>query len=131
MKKVVLLFVAPLLFVASQVRAEGAYAVAIPEGGLRDGFAYGLSTNYRTREEAEQGAIAECRKQAIRFDVPESRCKVIETFQKQCLSIAFDRKDRWVGWAIAASREQAAADAIKKCSEGAKNCATSNTDCDR
>jgi hypothetical protein len=116
---------------ALPARGEGAFSVGIPEGGLRDGFAYGLANSYPSREIAEERSLAECRRQAERFGVPPSRCKLVSSYRKQCVSIAFDGKERWAGWAIAATAEQAAADAIKACLEGAKNCVTSNTDCDR
>lgn len=120
-----------LLLLISAAKGEGAFAIAIPEGGLRDGFAYGLSTNYPTREVALERAIAECRRQAERFGVPPSRCELVSSFRKRCVSIAFDRKERWAGWAEAEGAEGAAAAAIKKCLEGASNCVTSNTDCDK
>ena len=119
------------LMLALPVHGEGAFTISIPEGGLRDGFAYGLANNYPTREIAEERSMAECRRQAERFSVPPERCKLVSSYRKQCVSIAFDRKERWAGWAIAATPEQAAADAIKACSENAKNCETSGTDCDK
>ena len=131
MKKSVLVTALFLVASALPVRAEGAFAVAIPEGGFGNGFAYGLATNYATNELARQGAMEECRKQAQRFDIPASRCEVISAFRKQCMSIAFDRTARWVGWAVADTRELAVANAIKKCAEGAPNCQTSGSDCDQ
>ena len=123
--------IALLFLLALPARGEGAFTIAIPEGGLRDGFAYGLANSYPTREIAEERSMAECRRQAERFSVPPDRCKLVSSYRKQCVSIAFDRKERWAGWAIAATPEQSAADAIKACSEGAKNCETSGTDCDK
>lgn len=119
-----------LMMLVLPARGEGAFSIAIPEGGLRDGFAYGLANSYSTREIAEERSLAECRRQAQRFDVPPERCKLVSSYRKQCVSIAFDRTERWAGWAIAATAEQAAADAVKACAEGAKNCVTSGTDCD-
>ena len=119
------------LTLALPVQGEGAFSVSIPEGGLRDGFAYGLANSYPTREIAEERSMAECRRQAQRFGVPPERCKLVSSYRKQCVSIAFDRTERWAGWAIAPTAEQAAADAIKACLEGAKNCVTSGTDCDK
>lgn len=130
MKK--LLLISSLLFVlAAPAHGQGALAIAIPEGGLRDGFAFGWRVTASSAASAEEGALQICREQAQKYDVPPARCKVVSSFRAQCVSVAFDGQDRWAGWAVATGREEAAAAALKKCAEGAKNCKTFDTDCDR
>jgi len=127
------LLLVPFLLVASVMPAssEGALATGIPEGGLRDGFAFGWRVGASDRATAETGAVEICREQARKYGVPPQRCSVVAAFKGRCVSVAFDGGDRWAGWAVGDTRELAVEGALKKCGEGAKNCKTFDTDCDR
>ncbi len=126
-----LLVSALLLLFAVPARAEGALAIGIPEEGLREGFAFGWRLGAQTTSSAETGALEVCRDQAKKHGVAPERCKLVASLRNQCVSVAFDGKERWAGWAVAGSREEAIANALKKCAEGAKNCKTFDADCDR
>lgn len=116
------------LTLSSPASGQGALAVAIPDGGLRDNFAFGRAIGGNN---AEERAMNICREQARVREIPEAKCKVIESFRNACISIALDPVDRWAGWAVADSAQAAAAEALKKCSAGGKNCKTHSTECDR
>lgn len=126
-------FLAAALFMTTaslQAHGEGAFAVAVPEGGFKEGFAYGLATNYRTREIASDEALSECRVQAREYGVPPDRCRVVYSFRKQCVSVAFDRVANYVGWALGNDRSRAVASGLAKCGEGGSKCETAGGDCD-
>jgi hypothetical protein len=111
--------------------AEGAIAIGVPEGGLREGFAFGWRVGATNASTAEEGALEICREQARKFGVPPARCRIESSFRKRCVSVAFDGKERWAGWAVADSRDEAIANALKRCAEGAGGCKTFDTDCDQ
>jgi hypothetical protein len=129
MRKIILASL--LLSLTSPAHGEGALAIGIPESGLRDGFAFGWRVDAKTKSFAEEGALEICRAQAKKYDVPPARCKLISSFSKRCVSVAFDGGERWAGWAVANSHEEAITAALKQCGEGAKNCKTFDTACDR
>jgi hypothetical protein len=133
MTKFVLAFVLLGLFAPSPspARGEAALAIGIPKEGLRDGFAYAWEVRAKNYAEAERKALQGCQDQARNYGVSPSRCKVVETFKGRCVSVAFDSGERWAGWAVAADSKAAVAAALQKCGEGAKNCKTHATDCDR
>jgi len=107
---------------------EGALAVAIPEGGLRDNFAFGRAIGGNNSAER---AMRICIEQAEKRGMPASRCKIVETFRNACIALALDSTDRWAGWAVAESADKAATEALKKCAEGGRNCKTHSSECDR
>lgn len=113
---------------ASPASGEGALAVAIPDGGLRDNFAFGRAVG---GDNSSERAMRICVEQAKARKIPESKCKVVETFRDACISIAFDSVDRWAGWAVAENADRATAEALKKCAEGGSNCKKHSTACDR
>lgn len=119
------------LAVPSPASSEGALAIGIPESGLREGFAFGWRIAAPSAASAETGAIEECRRQAQNFGVPVERCKIVASFRGQCVSVALDGNERWAGWAVGKTREEAIASALKSCGEGARNCKTFDADCDR
>ncbi len=113
---------------ATPASGEGALAVAIPEGGLRDNFAFGRAIG---GDNSSERAMRICIEQATKRDMPASQCKIVESFRDACISIAFDSVDRWAGWAVAENTDKAAAEALMKCAEGGRNCKTHSTECDR
>jgi hypothetical protein len=93
MKK--LLIALPLLACfALPARGEGAIAIAIPDEGLRKGFAYGWHMRAKTAEDARKEALEACRDNAKSNGIPPGKCKVVEVFKGQCVAVAHDRHTR-------------------------------------
>jgi len=119
-----------LLLSIESTCAEGAFAVNVPSGGLRNGFAYGLARNFDTEKSAVESALRECREQALKQGIDESRCRLIEVFKGKCVAVAMDANAKWAGWGIAQTKEAAQGKAIADCRKGAPNCTTAENDCD-
>jgi hypothetical protein len=117
-----------ILASVSPALSQGALVVAIPDGGLRENFAFGRAIGGNNPEER---AMKICREQALAREIPESKCKVVERFKDGCISLALDSQDRSAGWAVADNAEKATAAALQKCAEGGRNCKTHSTACDR
>ncbi len=118
-------------FAFSPAQGEGALAVGVPAGGPKDGYAYGLNVRNVSAAQAEERALDECKRQAERYGVDRTLCRVVASFSKRCVSVAFDVQARSAGWAVADTSQATAADAVKKCAEsGARSCKPHNTDCD-
>jgi len=113
---------------ASPASGEGALAVAIPDGGLRANFAFGRAIGGNNSAER---AMRICIEQAEKRGMPASQCKIVVSFRDACIALALDSVDRWAGWAVAESADQAATEALKKCAEGGRNCKTHSSECDR
>jgi Domain of unknown function (DUF4189) len=99
--------------------AEGALAIALPPQGASKGFSYGLSVNAPDAETAVSRAIEACRATSDAKNNPTLRglCKLIQKFKNQCGTDAMDPKagTPGVGWAVAATRQKAEAEALAKC----------------
>ena len=110
--------------------ADGALVVGVPEGGLRDGFAYGRAIG-GTAAETTGRAFDICRQQAQKQGFDEKRCVLITTFKSDCVAVAMDTNERWAGWAVAANQENAERTALATCAQGAGGCRIHSLDCDR
>ncbi|HJQ58890.1 MAG TPA: DUF4189 domain-containing protein [Vineibacter sp.] len=126
-----------LLLSPQPVVAEGALAVGLPANVAKDGVAIGYVVNRSNRADAESTALEECRKTQAAPPQARALCKVVESFSRQCVSIAMDPKDGTpgVGWAIAPTRSGAEAGAMMKCVETAgldraQHCELQATRCD-
>jgi hypothetical protein len=96
--------------------SEGAFAVGSTGDVSKHGIAYGGAYNYRTRAEAEAGALKACRDfkgapQAVK------QCRIVATFTRECYAQANDPKagTPGTGWAIAQDEETARARAMAAC----------------
>ncbi len=116
---------------STPVAAEGALWVGVPPDGLRNGFAYGYDTGQPTPDAASQSARESCVSQASRFGLDPAICKLVTGFTKQCVAVAMDPVNRWAGWAIAPTLEEAQRQAVAKCGEGAQACRLDNSACDQ
>jgi hypothetical protein len=100
---------------------EGAIAIAAPADVAKDGYSSGISYNYETVSAAEDRALKECRES--RDSSPNTRklCKLVRTFRNQCVAVALDPQagTPGAGWAIAATRDLAARDALRACEDTA------------
>ena len=99
--------------------AFGALAVGEPADVAKDGLAMGWSADLGSQDAASAEALDWCHKINDPPVSEETRalCKVVLTFTHQCFAVAFDKKPKTPGrgWAIAATKEEAAAAALEKC----------------
>jgi len=95
--------------------AEGALAIAQPPDIVKQGYAYGTSWNYPTKEEAINNALERCRR--TKSSARAALCKVVRTFKKECAVVAMDPKDGTpgAGWAVEATLEKATEKALEEC----------------
>ncbi len=95
--------------------AEGAIAVALPRDVAKDGFAYGTGYKFATTAEAQAKALERC--QQTKSELRRKLCKVVNTFNDQCIAVAMDPADGTpgVGWAIEADLKSAERVALEKC----------------
>jgi hypothetical protein len=95
--------------------AEGALAIGQPPNIVKDGYAFGISWNYSTKEEANSNALERCR--ATKSEGSRKLCKVIRSFTHECAAVAMDPKDGTpgAGWAIEATQEKAEENALAEC----------------
>lgn len=100
-------------------RADGAIAVALPPDVVKQGFAYGYSTDYADSDKADAEALKKCRETTIAGI--RSLCTVIQDFKNQCVAVAMDPQagTPGVGWAVAADLHAAEAQALSKCEQTA------------
>ena len=96
--------------------AEGAIAIGASGNFAKDGFAFGGAINKSSTEDAQQQALATCKKYE---GAPKMAaiCKVFFTFSGECYALAFDPKPGTpgVGWAISDDKVKAEDRAQKNC----------------
>jgi hypothetical protein len=124
---------------APDALAFGALAVSEPEDVAKDGLAMGWSADIGSQDAASAEALDWCKKGGEPKPKAETRalCKVVLTFQHQCIAVVLDNKPHTPGrgWALGATKEEAAAAAMTACKEtaGADRaafCEISINDCD-
>jgi hypothetical protein len=103
----------------TMAHADGALAVAQPPNVVKQGFAYGYSTDYVDSDRADAEALNKCRQTSI--EGIRSLCTVIQDFKDQCVAVAMDPQagTPGVGWAVAADLRGAEAEALSKCEQTA------------
>jgi len=124
-------------FSATQTDAHSALAYgthgSVASGGLALGYAY----NYSTKGEAESQALQQCL--SYMDAPPETRaaCKLVSSFDNQCLAVALDPKagTEGFGWAVSDTLAEAKAQAMRECrdTDGPANadaCQISGAQCD-
>jgi hypothetical protein len=117
--------------------AEAALAVGLPSDVGKQGVAMGWALNYRTKEAAQAEALKRCRGYR---DAPQSTkdlCKVVESFSKTCLAVAWDPDNgtTGLGWAVRKTQKEAEDMAMDGCMETSDQkrrefCRVSVTRCD-
>ena len=103
-----------------QGAAEGAVAIGTTGNVVRSGWAFAISVNSKTPEEASADAVEQCKKQPA--DKPAlERCKVERGFRDACAAGAMDPRagTPGVGWGIAATRRDAEVLALADCEKTA------------
>lgn len=127
-----------LMVGASPVRAEGVLAVGVTKDVARDGFVIGYSVNKATLEAARERAMSSCRNVRVEnAEAAKKECKVVAEFRDKCVAIADDPQNGTTGfgWAVAASRGEAIAQALDMCrtassSARASYCRPAHASCD-
>jgi len=123
--------------VTPPARAEGAVAVAQPKDVAADGWAIGMSGNYKTEAEARERALTECRTSRDAPQQTRNLCKIVRMFRNACVAAALDPQagTPGAGWALAATRQEAQQAAIEACRKTAGQaranfCEVSAVQCD-
>jgi len=103
------------------VFAFGAIATAVPADVARDGYSSGISYNFRTAREAEDRALQECRQTQDAPAETKKLCRVIQSFENQCVAVALDPQagTPGAGWAIGDTLESARRNALLGCEQTA------------
>ena len=123
----------------SWTTASAAGAIAVGEAGKapRHEVAVGLSTDFPTIQAAARDALAQCKKSTGVKASTLARCKVVQTFTKQCASVAMDPQagSAGFGYGIAKTRSRARNTAVVNCAKvagpgRAPACRVVGTDCD-
>ncbi|MBX3518497.1 MAG: DUF4189 domain-containing protein [Xanthobacteraceae bacterium] len=115
--------------------ATGALAIGEPQN-LADGFASGWSTGQANEDIANAKAYEQCRDKADAPDHIRALCKVVRTFNNQCVAIALDTEPgaTGTGYAVAPSKAEAERQALDDCRSTAGNrsqyCRIINGGCD-
>jgi hypothetical protein len=102
-------------------RAESALAVGLPADVARQGLAVGWAVNHATREAAQAEALRRCREAREPSQATRDLCRVVESFDDQCVAVALDPDagTTGVGWAVAKSQDEAEAAAMEDCRQSA------------
>lgn len=106
---------------SSPALATGAVAIAEPADVARDGYSSGISYNFRTATEAEDRALQECQNTADAPPETRKLCRVVRTFENQCVAVALDPQagTPGAGWALGDSLALARQNALDRCEETA------------
>lgn len=124
------------LALASPVCAAGAIAVGQTTNVAKDGVAIGWATGSVDKGRAESVAKQKC----LDFkDAPQKTrdlCRIITTFENQCIAISLDPKagTPGYGYAIRSTLADARSEAMERCRSTAGNraqyCVDSDSSCD-
>jgi hypothetical protein len=101
-------------------RAEGAFALGLPDDVARDGAAAGWAVGQPTGKAADL-AMQQCRTRPDVGPATRDLCRVVQVFRGSCLAVAIDPEDSTpgFGWAIAATKAEADAAAMTNCRQTA------------
>lgn len=115
--------------------ADGAIAIALPPDVVKQGFAYGFSTDYADVNHADAEALSKCRETTIAGVRP--LCTVVKDFKNQCVAVAMDPQagTPGVGWGVGDDLHAAEAQALAGCEKTAgpgrrAACAVDHSACD-
>ena len=101
--------------------AAGAIALGQPSDISKDGVAIFTQVNSADTERAKEGALTGCRTLPRASSTAVALCKIVATFENQCLADAMDPQDGTpgFGWALASNSSEAKAQAISNCRDTA------------
>jgi hypothetical protein len=95
--------------------AAGAVAIGLPSDVAKQGVSMGSDVNNKTMDAAKSQAVAQCKSSGSAISNP--LCKVVATFQNQCVATTIDPKagTPGFGWAIADTSQAASEQAMANC----------------
>jgi hypothetical protein len=101
--------------------AAGAVAVGEPADIAKDGVAIFTFVRAESADIAKQKALAGCKALPHASDTSKALCKIVATFEDQCVAQALDPQDGTpgFGWAMARNLGQAKAQALSNCRDTA------------
>ncbi len=104
------------LMVNGRCMAAGAVALGQPSDIAKDGLAIYTNVNSPTPARAKELAMAGCKSLPHSFDTSKALCKIVATFENQCVAQALDPKNGTpgFGWAMARNSKLAKEQALSK-----------------
>jgi hypothetical protein len=101
--------------------AAGAVAIGQPSNIAKDGVAIFTAVKQSSVERAKKRAMEGCKSLLHASATSRSLCKIVATFENQCVAQALDPADGTpgFGWAIARNSRQAKEQAISNCRDTA------------
>lgn len=102
--------------------AWGALAISQGEGSA---WSYGLTWNARSRQEAMDSAMAQCRSEPH-----GANCRLVTTFNGLCIGVAFRNGGNGYGWATRRIEREARAAAHESCLDSNPSCSVAVSRCD-
>lgn len=130
------LFALATLVLAPRVYAAGAIAVGQTTNIAKDGVAIGWATGSVNKERAESVAKQKCLDFKEAPQKTRDRCRIITTFENQCIAISLDPKagTPGYGYAIRPTLAEAKSEALERCrstaGDRARQCVDSDSSCD-
>ena len=99
--------------------AAGAVALGLPSDVAQLGVSVGDWVGAPTMDEAKSNAMAKCKTAPNVSLQAASLCKVVATFQNQCVALAIDPRagTPGFGWAIADTSQAASQQAMANCQD--------------
>jgi Domain of unknown function (DUF4189) len=99
--------------------AAGAVALGLPSDVAKEGVSIFTQVDARTSEEAKTSALAGCKSNGSQ--TARELCKIVATFQNQCVAEALDPENGTpgFGWAMAETSGEAKSQALANCRDTA------------
>jgi len=120
-----LLLSAAVSLQATPAFAAGAVAVGVGPRGPASGYAIGYGFNQPNADAAKKQALQGCHGSTVTSGDPvndsmrqaRKNCRVVGTFDNQCIASAIDPKDGTpgVGWAVGNTQKEADEQALARC----------------
>jgi Domain of unknown function (DUF4189) len=123
-------------FGATGAQAEGAIAIGIENNDPKAGIAVGMAWDHEQVGEAKYEALIQCLAFVDAGLERRVACKVVATFRRQCVSVAFDPEPGTpgFGWSVGKDQADANSKALGQCRAAAGDrasfCAVALTACD-
>jgi Domain of unknown function (DUF4189) len=101
--------------------AAGAVALGEPADIAKDGVAIFTQVNAANAKRAKELALAGCKALPNSSNTSKALCKIVATFENQCVAQALDPQNGTpgFGWAMAPNSKQAAEQALSNCRDTA------------